>query len=200
LTKDESTSPPHPPGLYESLLGDAWRELHPAVREAHGLGSRTAGSGRFRVARGRTLAARLVARLLGLPAECVDCPVELRVERAPDAETWVRTFGTKRLVTRQRSDSDGMLVETFGVLAFRFRLTVVEAGIRFSQRACRLRLARLGLPLPSWLSPRIEAAVRPVSRGSRTSLDVSVNVFAPLAVLVLSYEGELAIGKEPTWK
>lgn len=188
-------------GLYERLIGEGWGALHPTVREAHSLGRRFVVTGSGSVAHGRTLAARLLARVLSLPAESPCAPVELVVERrGDDVETWDRKLAGKRLRTRQRAGPDRFLVETFRILEFHFRLTVADAGIRFSQRRCALRLGRFSVPLPSWSSPRVEAYERARDARGDASFRVDVNVVVPLAGLVLAYEGELEIDRERTWK
>src|SRR5580765_2882827 len=78
--------------------------------------------GLFRVRRGRTLPARMLARLLGLPAEGRSIPVRLHVQVAGEGERWERTFGSRVLATAQYPGPAGLLAERFGAVELRFRL------------------------------------------------------------------------------
>lgn len=88
-------SPPAPAdGLYPRLVGPAWERLDPAVRRFHLVHGRRRFRGAFRVERGRSLAARVLAPLLRLPRAAEAEPVTLEVEATESGERWTRHFGT----------------------------------------------------------------------------------------------------------
>jgi hypothetical protein len=85
----------------------------------------------------------------------------------------------------------GLLAERFGALEFRFRLSFADRAIHYRQVGVMLR----GLPffpetpLPGWASPQVSA--RETAGASEMETRVRVEVSAPLAGLLFSYEGEL---------
>ncbi|MDC0677187.1 DUF4166 domain-containing protein [Sorangium atrum] len=173
------------PALYPALLGAAWAALAPPVQRLHAGGARARG--RFRVRRGRGLAARLVAGLLRMPEAAEDVAVTLAVEPAGDGERWLRTFGARPLFSSQWRSGD-LLVEGLGLVQCWFRLRAEGGALVFEQVRSTLGLRRLGLPLPRWLAPRVEGRAGPL----RDEVHVDVRIFAPVAGLLVAYEGRVA--------
>jgi hypothetical protein len=178
------------PGFYARLVGPAWAEVHEVVRRFHGHEAVWVGTGTFRVVHGENWIARLLARVLGLPAPSESCPVRLEVTRTGVGERWARTFGETRLVSTQAAGAEGLLLERFGAFEVRLRVEVQGGGLRYHQEASGLRCGRLFLRLPRWASPRIVASEDPVDESGRVS--VSVTVSAPWIGRVIRYEGVLA--------
>jgi hypothetical protein len=103
----------------------------------------------------------------------------------------MRLFDGKPVVTDQRAVS-GLLAERFGALEFRFRLSFADHAIHYRQVGVMLRLALPffpEIPLPGWASPQVSA--RETAGGTEMETRVLVEVSAPLAGLLFSYEGEL---------
>ncbi|WP_437585677.1 DUF4166 domain-containing protein [Sorangium sp. So ce1000] len=173
------------PSLYPALLGAAWAALAPAVQRLHAGGVRARG--RFRVRRGRGLAARLIAGLLRMPEAAEDVTVTLAVEPAGDGERWLRAFGQRPLWSSQWRSGD-LLVEGLGLVQCWFRLHAEGGALVFEQVRSTLGLRGLGLRLPRWLSPRIEGRAGPL----RDEVHVDVRIFAPVAGLLVAYEGCVA--------
>ncbi|WP_437284440.1 DUF4166 domain-containing protein [Sorangium sp. So ce406] len=177
------------PSLYPSLLGAAWSALAPPVQRLHAGGARARG--RFRVRRGRALAARLIAALLRMPEAAEDVAVTLAVEPRADGERWIRTFGTRLLRSTQWRSGD-LLVEALGLVQCWFRLRAEGGALVFEQVRSTIGLRSFGLPLPRWLAPRVEGRAEAL----RDEVQVDVRIFAPVAGLLVAYEGRVTRGGE----
>ena len=105
----------------------------------------------------------------------------------------MRTFGQRLVVTTQRGLPDGTLAERFGALELRFHLRVVAGTLRYAQSGAGLMVGRLRIPLPWWISPRVEA--RETCVDGRSS-HVRVGISAPGGALLMSYEGCVQV-KQP---
>ncbi|WP_437595851.1 DUF4166 domain-containing protein [Sorangium sp. So ce590] len=171
--------------LYPALLGPAWAALAPPVQDLHAGGARARG--RFRVRRGRGLAARLIAALLRMPEAAEDVAVTLAVEPVGDGERWIRTFGGRLLCSSQWRSGD-LLVEAIGLIQCWFRLRAEGGALVFEQARSTFGLGGFGLPLPRWLAPRVEARAEPL----RGEVRVDVRIFAPIAGLLVAYDGRVA--------
>jgi hypothetical protein len=172
------------PDLYPSLLGPSWAELAAPVQRLHagGAGAR----GRFRVRRGESLPARLIATLLRMPPAAEEVAISLKVERGEGTERWIRTFGSHPLATDQWRRGD-LLVEATGLMQCWFRLLAEGGSLVFQQVGSAIGLRRFALPLPRWLAPRIEGRAEAHPEG----VLVSVRIYAPLVGLLVSYEGSV---------
>jgi hypothetical protein len=107
-------------------------------------------------------------------------PVTLEVSVLGDRERWSRRFGDMLVVSTQW-ERDHLLIEGYGVNSFSSSLTVVGPDVIYEFRRAWLA----GIPLPSWLSPRVQGLVS----GEETGWRVVVRVFAPVLGEVLHYEG-----------
>ena len=175
-----------PGTLYRRLLGSAWEELSPSVRHAHTTASTVRGSGRLRIAHGRSLGARWLARLLRLP-RATDA-ADTRLVISPDAggERWSRTFDDSRFDTRQYEGGERALVERFGALELRFQLEAAQGSLCFRSRDAALVWGPVRVPLsPKW-APRVDA--REDAAGMRR-IRIHVRVAVPGLGPVLTYEG-----------
>ncbi|APR79363.1 Hypothetical protein A7982_04710 [Minicystis rosea] len=168
--------------LYPSLLGPSWASVAPLVQRIH-AGSVVA-RGVFAVRRGTSMAARLVGALLGMPPAAEATPITLAVQQDAAGERWVRTFGDRPLVTVQW-ESGGLLVEGLGLVQCWFRLRADGGSLIFDQVRATFGARRFSLPLPRFLSPRIEGRAEPA--GDRVRVDVRIH--APMVGLLVAYEG-----------
>jgi hypothetical protein len=179
----------HDSGLYQRILGDEWRHLDAAIQRMHTAGQGIHSKGLFRVIHGRHRVARLLARLLRLPAEGENAEARLHVEPAGSVELWRRTFNGRPLVTRQSSAAPGVLAEQLGRLEFQFRLSVRDRALIYQQSRAGLRIGSRLTPLPAWMAPAVAASEKPSARAGCVS--ISVNVSLPRIGLLLSYAGEV---------
>lgn len=173
--------------VHQQVMAGAWEDLPPAVRRLHDLREgRMTARGEATVVRGRGLLARLAAAVVGFPRAQVDGPLSVSFERRGEDEVWTRVFGDQSFTSRQaagRGRAAHLVVETFGPLACGMA-PVLEAG-RLSLIPRRWML--LGLALPSWLFPRVEASE--TDDGGRFRF--SVEIRHPLTGPIVTYRGWL---------
>ena len=159
----------------------------------HCDGAPVRAAGALRISYGTSIWARLVLLFLGLPRPAAAAEVELVVRPDGQSETWLRMFAGKSVVTLQRELPGGLLAERFGFLEFRFRLELADRTIHYRQVGVTLRFAwpffSWGIPLPRWASPRVSAGE--TAGASEMETRIRVEVSAPLAGLLFSYEGTM---------
>ncbi|MFY8107141.1 MAG: DUF4166 domain-containing protein [Elstera sp.] len=122
--------------------------------------------GRASVVTGASPVARLIARVLKLPAAGEDIPVTVDVEDitppgGPSAQRWGRTFAGRRFHSILDVSPSGTLCERFGGLRF-------HLGLAPSVEALALTVTGwdfYGLPLPISLAPRADAYESVDARG-----------------------------------
>jgi hypothetical protein len=181
---------PDPGALYPRLFGASWSEIDTALQRMHCRGGPVHAAGVFRISHGTSLGAKLLLRFLRLPPPTAAAQVELMVRPVGESETWLRLFNGKPVVTVQRESGSGVLAERFGAHEFRFRLSFADHAIHYRQVGVILRLPFLPeVPLPGWASPQVSA--RETAGASEMETSVRVEVSAPLAGLLFSYEGTL---------
>jgi hypothetical protein len=149
------------------------------------------GSGSFDVRHGTNAAARLLARLMRLPAAGLNVPTRLVVTETRGGQHWHRTFAGRDFITEQRRTADGMMAERSGAFEMLFRLDERGGVLLYRQVGFAFRLGRLRVPLPRLLSPRVVAREHTSADGSR--LRASVRVIAPLVGLLIAYRGCIEI-------
>jgi hypothetical protein len=118
-------------------------------------------------------------------------PAELVIIPERGCEIWRRTFGDRRLTTRQRAGANGLLMERYGLLEFSFALRVENGALHFDQVEATIRLGSLRLRIPGWMSPRISAVCEGLAGLNRTH--ASVRIAAPLIGTVFAYDGDFEI-------
>ena len=174
-------------GLYERLVGEGWGGLGEPVRRFHTYGGELRAGGAFAVRRGRGLAARMLARMLRLPESGEAVPLLLTVTESGGGERWRRSFAGRDFVTEQRGHAGPLLAERAGPFELLFRLTVEGGALVYSQEGAAVRAGRLRLRVPRRLAPRVGAWERACASGG--GVRVGVRVTAPLAGLLIEYEG-----------
>ncbi|RZI67392.1 DUF4166 domain-containing protein [Variovorax guangxiensis] len=168
--------------LYATLMGAAFAELAPAVREFHRAAGRVAFDGWAETAAPQTPAARWIARRLGTPQRQGRHAIRFELDARPDAETWTRYFPGRTMRSRMGS-SGADLVEQLGPLRLHFALTAEEGAL-----VMRLRRVRcFGVPCPTWLTPQVHA----VETGVGRELHFDVRGVLPGIGTVAAYRGHL---------
>ena len=175
--------------LYGRLLGSEWQRLDAAIRLMHTPGPGLHAAGVFRVVHGRHRTARLLAKLLRLPAEAEKVDVRLQVKPSGVAELWIRSFEQQRVMTRQSGTTLGILRENTGWLELQFRLIVEHGSLVYRQSGAGLRIGWWFVPLPGWISPTVEASEKSGDRPN--SVWVSVAFSLPGVGLLVSYSGRI---------
>ncbi|MBA3766307.1 MAG: DUF4166 domain-containing protein [Acidobacteria bacterium] len=176
--------------LYPRIVGPAWANLSEPVKRLH-IGA-LLGAGKFTVRHGERGPARLLTKLLGLPAAGVDIPVKLSVTTHKSGERWQRTFGAGTLfVTEQRAGREsGLMIERIGPTEVRYRLEIAGGALFYRHTGTKLCIGPLRLPLPRWLAPRIAARESAIDE---KSTHISVEVTLPVIGRLISYKGFIEI-------
>lgn len=180
--------------LYRRIIGDDWRNLDAPVQRLHSGGMVTRGTGSFAVRHGTRRLARLMARLLRMPAVGENVSVGLVVTAHPEGERWHRTFAGKPFITEQRDDDGKFLVERNKGVDVWFRLAVIDGALLYQQTRAILNIGPWRLPLPRRLSTYIVASER--AAADKSSVQVSVRVTMPLIGLLIEYEGNIRMEEE----
>jgi hypothetical protein len=173
--------------LYRRLLGPDFDRLPRGLRAFHDSAAGEVGAGLVRVRGGAGLAARCLARALGLPRAGEHVEVTLRVRVVGEREIWERVFDGRRLRTTQWVEG-GRLVERVRGATFVFDVDASEDGMRFRSSAFRW----LGVPLPPALALRVDADVVGLDGG----WTVAVAVRAPRLGVITSYAGRITPRQE----
>jgi hypothetical protein len=168
--------------LYERLLGERFHRLPEAVRTMHEVCRDAGAAGGAEVVRGKNLAARMIARLIGFPPTG-RWPLHVTFRERDGVETWTRDFGGHRFTSRL-AEAGSLICESFGPLRFLFTLEAGESGLAMHLRGWSF----LRLPLPRALAPRI--AAREWQEQGRFRFDVRVAL--PVAGPVIGYAGWLS--------
>lgn len=139
-----------------------------------------------RVERGGTIPSRLIAALFGLPRSGDNVPVRVTFVQDGAREVWQREFAGIVFRTTQelgRGKYAGYLIERFGPWHFVLATPSGPGGLRLEPRGMRF----LGLPLPSFLWPRVTASETVVD--GRFAFDVILDL--PLIGRLIRYRGTL---------
>ena len=106
--------------------------------------------------------------LMQLPAAGLRQPVRLDVTEDGSELIWTRRIGGSILRTRQRAIGS-RLVERSGFGQVSFDLAAENGALSYSRSSIQIA----GLPVPSSLSPRVEAVVSATTEGWRVSVTVT---------------------------
>ena len=168
--------------LYQRILQDRFELLAPALRQFLSEESGGRVCGRLSITRTPGRLHNLAAAAMGIPP-AGDYDLVLEVLPFAGGQRWVRHFGTYTLATNQK-DYRGMLIEYAGPASIGFELVVQSGSLFFHPRHAWV----MGIPLPRWLAPRIEAE----NRSTETDgWRVRVRFCVPLLGLVAEYEGNV---------
>ena len=176
------------PGLYPRLLGPAWDQLSPGIREAHAGTTHCALSGVFRIEVGAGLLAWLSRLVMRVPLSPQELPARLLIRPSHGAERWERAIGPWKFSTHQQEHRQ-QLRESYGPLLFDFRLDVLDGALHYSQVAFGIGLGPLRLPIPKVLAVRVAALEEPASDQFLTRIAVRVDL--PVVGLLVAYSGTL---------
>lgn len=151
---------------YETVLGRAFESLHAHVRRAHLPPLRAEGT--LDVEHGRGWLARSLIWLMHLPAAGPGQPVWLDVAADGSDLVWTRHIGGCVLRTRQHANAS-RIVERAGLARVSFDLAVEDGALFYRQSSIHVA----GLPVPTSLTPRVDAVVSATTDGWRVVVTVT---------------------------
>jgi alkylated DNA nucleotide flippase Atl1 len=172
--------------LFRQLLGPAFDDLPPRLRELHDSKDVRQWSGVAEIRRGQGILARMISTLVGFPQAAKQVPVSVTFTPEKGKERWTRNFGGRRFSSTQ---SVGMGKDQY-LLAERFGIVTVALALVLD--GCRLALIPrrwhvLGVPLPGFLLPKGESFES--EENGRFCFDVEISL--PFVGLVVAYKGTL---------
>jgi len=156
--------------------------LAPALQHFLGLEQGGHASGRMTVTRAVGRLRKLAGWALGIPP-AGDYDLLLEVVTTGNSQCWLRHFGNYTLRTVQTAWRD-LLIERKGLASVGFELSVEGHALLF--KTCRAWI--LGVPVPLWLSPCIEAGNWP---NEASGWRVRVTFRVPLLGRIAEYEGSV---------
>ncbi len=168
--------------IYHRVLGERFALLHPTLRYFLGDKRGARATGRMTVRRPPGWLRRLAGRALGLPP-AGEYELVLVVTPHGNGQRWDRHFGTHVFTTYQY-DYRGLLLEAAGPGSVGFELVNEGGTLHFRPRRAWL----LGIPVPLWLVPGVDAENVPLATGGWR---VIVRFRLPLLGPVGEYEGEV---------
>ncbi len=172
--------------LFPRLLGEQWPRLATPVRQMHGDAPRVLARGMADVEGASHLVARLLRRLLGVPAPGTQQPLQITIERRGTREVWTRHFARGRMLSvLDRARDPALLRERLGPVALFFELKRDDGSIDWQLRKAHL----LGLPLPRALFG--EVLSRSGAADGRYTFHIDTRL--PLVGRLVAYRGWLEI-------
>lgn len=172
--------------LYRRILGSAFGDLPPRLRELHGGDGSRRWVGVASVRRGGGLLARLVTALIGFPKAGAQVPVSVTFARADGVERWTRTFAGRSFSSVQACGTGRtsyLLMERFGIASFAIALIVQDKCLLFFPR--NWSLARI--PMPRLLLPRGKSFE--MEQDGKFCFDIEISM--PLIGTIMAYRGTL---------
>lgn len=173
--------------LYKRVLGEAvWSQLPSVTQALHSPDPVRVFTGWVNIEGGQSRGARWLAAIMGLPQPGRDVPARVTVIREGTRELLSRNYAGHVFETDQGSveTPNGVrLTEKVGSITTVLRLEGGPEGIRFHAE----RAFWLGLPLPSFLTPQVDATER--AEGHWHCFDVSVSLRG--LGQIMAYQGRL---------
>jgi hypothetical protein len=172
--------------LYERILGPAWAQLAPEIRQLHSVTAAASFTGQCTVDRGRNPLAWLIATIVGFPEAGANQGISVRLTREGDGERWARSSGGRAFSSVQmpgRGHSQWLVRERFGPVSVDMALVVDGPTLRYVIR----RWALFGISMPLFLAPR-STAVESAKEG-KFCFDVTIS--HPVTGLIVRYRGSL---------
>ena len=148
------------------LLGETFASLEANVRRSQT--APLAAEGILDVQHGARRLTPLLIRLMNLPAAGRAQSVRLDLTPIGDEVEWSRRIGSSVMRTRQRA-AGSLLLEEHGIGRVAFALGVEDGALLYRQ----VWMQVAGIPIPSFVRPRVSARVSPAARGWRVEVTIT---------------------------
>ncbi|CAN7208307.1 SDR family NAD(P)-dependent oxidoreductase [Agrobacterium tumefaciens] len=172
--------------LFRQLLGPAFDDLPPRLRELHDSKDPRQWSGVAEIRRGQGMLASMISALVGFPQAGKQIPVSVTFTPEKGKERWTRNFGGRRFSSTQSAGlgkDQYLLAERFGVVTVALALVLDGGRLALIPRRWHL----LGVPLPGFLLPKGQSFES--EENGRFHFDVEISL--PFIGLVVAYKGTL---------
>ncbi|NTE80813.1 DUF4166 domain-containing protein [Agrobacterium tumefaciens] len=172
--------------LFRQLLGPAFDDLTPRLRELHDSKDPRQWSGVAEIRRGQGMLASMISALVGFPQAGKQIPVSVTFTPEKGKERWTRNFGGRRFSSTQSAGlgkDQYLLAERFGVVTVALALVLDGGRLALIPRRWHL----LGVPLPGFLLPKGQSFES--EENGRFHFDVEISL--PFIGLVVAYKGTL---------
>jgi alkylated DNA nucleotide flippase Atl1 len=172
--------------LFRQLLGPAFDDLPPRLRELHDSKDVRQWSGVAEIRRGQGILARMISTLVGFPHAAKQVPVSVTFTPEKGKERWTRNFGGRRFSSTQSvgmGKDQYLLAERFGIVTVALALVLDGGRLALIPRRWHV----LGVPLPGFLLPKGESFES--EENGRFCFDVEISL--PFVGLVVAYKGTL---------
>ena len=178
------------PSLYQRLLGDDYALLPQELASFHATIGEKSFSGMATVRAAKNPVAKCVAMLSALPLHDAEVPIAFTLKTDKGSETWVRRFGSQRMVSRL-AYYEGKIREQLGLITLYSSVCVENGFLRMKvQSASFLRF----IPLPLWMLPVVVAD----EHATEGRLNFNVSVFWGRLGRLVEYSGYLDVGGAET--
>jgi len=171
--------------LYQRILGAAFSTMPETTRRLHRGMPAIVAEGQALVQPASSAFNRLLARCLGMPVVAGEVPLRVVIEQRNGREYWSRHFAGKTMRSEMR-EIGGLIAESFGPFTIRMRLVAHADGLDMQRVDGRF----LGMPIPSFLLPKIRAEER-VDATGRHLFHVEIDL--PLLGRLVAYRGHLTV-------
>lgn len=178
------SQPTHPFRPYRDCLGADFADMPATLQHFHAAPGNFVVHGHIKVTGATNALAHLVAWLMGAPTRSAEGPFRLERTLEEDCEVWTRHFPGQcfRSTIRAR---DQRLIERTGPFSAASRVIWASPRLRLDLVGVKL----LGLPVPSFLLPRLIA--EEWAEGNR--LCFNIDTTAPIVGRLFAYSGFLEI-------
>ena len=174
--------------IFPAVLGDTFHELPEPLQELHRGACSSTWEGSASIRGAKNFAGRIVAGLIGFPADDRQTSARVFIEVTREGETWTRSFGGKQFrsyLSLGTGRETGLMCERFGIITVAMAIAWKDGQLWFVPRRWRIG----PLPLPRALLPNGDS-FECVREGS---FAFSVRVEAPVIGLIAGYEGTLQL-------
>ena len=173
--------------VYQQHLTTRFDSLPEKVRAFHALQGKHKLEGRVTIRGAETTVGRLLAVLMGFPAEAPSQPFSFQLDATPTREVWTRLFPT-RTMRSCLSVRGEYLTEAFGPIRLFFKLDTNAEKLEMHLK----RMTFLGVPLPRFLIPGVQAS----ERSAEGLFHFHIVASWPANKRVVSYTGTLDVPAE----
>lgn len=169
--------------LFQQVMGDGFHTLPGPVQALHNVQGVVRFKGRAEVTGASSILGKLAAKIAGFPSSLSDVDVSVEIDANEDREVWCRNFDGHKFHS-VLTKKGAYAVERFGPFRFTLGLANIDNKLVYPV----LRGSFLGIPLPSFLTPK-STSYEDVDDQGRFLFDVKIEL--PLAGLVAHYRGWL---------